>query len=105
MKNRIDEVEPQFAQKLNQGIPLKEALKQLHYSVPEENYNIRVSLRDRKRRKKPSHAAADNWSPEASDRIEIWFEPAAKGAGPPGPSETKTFAAMVSEQPTYPKNN
>jgi hypothetical protein len=74
VKARIDQVEPQLAQKLDQGVPLKEALKQLHFAVPDENHRIRVELRNAKRRKKPSHAAAGNWSAESSDRIEIWFE-------------------------------
>ena len=68
---KIDQVEPQFAQKLDN--PLKHILQELQYSVP-DNYRPRVSLLDASGRKKRSNASAENWSPE-SGRIEIRFEP------------------------------
>jgi hypothetical protein len=70
MKTRIEQVEPQFAQKLDS--PLKNVLQELRYSIP-ENSSLRVSLLDASGRKKRSDAAADNWSPETG-RIEIRFE-------------------------------
>jgi hypothetical protein len=68
---KIDQVEPQFALKLDN--PLKHILQELQYFVP-DNYRPRVSLLDASGRKKRSNASADNWSPE-SGRIEIRFEP------------------------------
>lgn len=68
----IKELEPQFAQKLDD--PLKQILQDLSYSVPEHS-QVRVSLLDSNGRKKRSDASASNWSPE-SGRIEIRFEPA-----------------------------
>lgn len=70
MKARIEQVEPQFAQKLDS--PLKNVLQELRYSIP-ENSSLRVSLLDASGRKKRSDASADNWSPETG-RIEIRFE-------------------------------
>jgi hypothetical protein len=70
MKTRIEQVEPQFAQKLDS--PLKNVLQELRYSIP-ENSSLRVSLLDASGRKKRSDASADNWSPETG-RIEIRFE-------------------------------
>jgi hypothetical protein len=70
MKTRIEQVEPQFAQKLDS--PLKNVLQELKYSIP-ENFSLRVSLLDASGRKKRSDASADNWSPETG-RIEIRFE-------------------------------
>jgi hypothetical protein len=69
---KIEQLEPQFAQKLDN--PLKHILQELQYFVP-DNYRPRVSLLDASGRKKRSNASADNWSPE-SGRIEIRFEPA-----------------------------
>src|SRR5690348_3270096 len=71
-KMKIEQLEPQFAQKLDN--PLKHILQELQYFVP-DNYSPRVSLLDASGRKKRSNASADNWSPE-SGRIEIRFEPA-----------------------------
>jgi hypothetical protein len=70
MKTRIEQVEPQFAQKLDSL--LKKILQELRYSIP-ENSSLRVSLLDASGRKKRSDASADNWSPETG-RIEIRFE-------------------------------
>jgi hypothetical protein len=72
MNTKIEQVEPQFAQKL--GTPLRNTLHELQYFIP-DHYHVRVSLLDENRRKKKRNASADNWSPE-SGRIEIWFEPA-----------------------------
>jgi hypothetical protein len=68
---KIEQLEPQFAQKLDN--PLKQILQEFQYLVP-DNYRPRVSLLDASGRKKRSSASADNWSPE-SGRIEIRFEP------------------------------
>ncbi len=68
----IKDVEPRVAQKLIG--PLREALKELSYPLP-DGYQVRLSLLDLNGRKKRSNAAASNWSPE-SGRIEIRFEPA-----------------------------
>ncbi len=67
---KIGEIEPQFAQKL--GDPLKHVLHDLNYVLPED-CKVQITLLDANRRKKASHASADNWSPE-SGRIEIRFE-------------------------------
>jgi hypothetical protein len=72
-KERIEQVEPQLAQKLHG--PWKDILQELNFHVPKSGYQLRVSLHNAKGRKKPSNAAADNWSPQSSDRAEIWFEP------------------------------
>jgi hypothetical protein len=71
MKLKIEQLEPQLAQKL--GVPLKSILQDLQHSVP-DHYEVRISLLDANRRKKRSDASADNWSPD-SGRIEVWFEP------------------------------
>jgi hypothetical protein len=71
MDVRIDQLEPELAQKLVN--PLKNILQELRYSVPGQ-YQLRVSLLDANGRKKRSNASANNWSP-ASGRIEIRFEP------------------------------
>jgi hypothetical protein len=70
MSIRIDQLEPELAQKLVS--PLKEILNELRYAVPGQ-YKLRVSLLDANGRKKRSDASAANWSPE-SGRIEIRFE-------------------------------
>ena len=70
-KISIEQVEPRFAQELE--VPLKAALKQLGYSIP-ESFRLRVSLLKADGRKKRSNAAADTWVPE-SDRMEFWLEP------------------------------
>src|SRR5579863_7340541 len=72
MNTKIEQVEPQFAQKL--GTPLRNTLHELQYFIP-DHYHVRVSLLDENGRKKKRNSSADNWSPE-SGRIEIWFEPA-----------------------------
>lgn len=70
-KLTIDQVEPQFAKELE--TPLKAALKQVGYSIP-ESFRLRVSLLKADGRKKRSNAAADTWAPE-SDRMQFWLEP------------------------------
>jgi hypothetical protein len=70
MSIRIDQLEPELAQKLVS--PLKNILKELRFTIPGE-YRLRVSLLDANGRKKRSNASADNWFP-GSGRIEIWFE-------------------------------
>lgn len=72
MNVRIDQLEPELAQKLVS--PLRNILHELRYTLPGQ-YQLRVSLLDAKGRKKRSDASAENWSPE-SGRIEIRFEPA-----------------------------
>jgi hypothetical protein len=84
MNARIDQVEPEFAQKLVD--PLRNILHELRYTIPGQ-YQLRVSLLDANGRKKRSDASADNWSPE-SGRIEIRFESV--------PEEGKTAAIEVS---------
>jgi hypothetical protein len=88
---RIDQLEPELAQKLVS--PLRNILHELRYSIP-GRYQIRVSLLDANGRKKRSNASADNWSPE-SGRIEIRFEPAPeeqKTATPDEVSHTADFS-------------
>jgi hypothetical protein len=68
---RIDQLEPELAQKLVS--PLRNILNELRFAVPGQ-YKLRVSLLDSNGRKKRSNALAENWSP-ASGRIEIRFEP------------------------------
>jgi len=72
MSVRIDQLEPELAQKLVS--PLRNILNELRFAVPGQ-YKLRVSLLDSNGRKKRSSASAENWSP-ASGRIEIRFEPA-----------------------------
>ncbi len=62
-KISIEQVEPRFAQELE--VPLKAALKQLGYSIP-ESFRLRVSLLKADGRKKRSNAAADTWVPESN---------------------------------------
>jgi hypothetical protein len=71
MKTKIEHLEEQFAQKLEN--PVKSTLQE-HYSIP-PGYRLRVSLLDADGRKKRSNAAADNWLP-VSGRLEIRLEPA-----------------------------
>jgi hypothetical protein len=95
-KARIEEVEPQLAQKLD--APWKDILQELSFPVPDNGYRLRVSLHSAKRRKKPSNAAAENWSPTSSDRAEIWFEPA--------PQQPKTLIPAnprIAERTSNPK--
>jgi len=95
-KARIAEVEPQLAQKLD--APWKDILQELSFPVPDTGYRLRVSLYNAKGRKKPSNAAAENWSPTSSDRAEIWFEPA--------PSQRKGLVARtprIAERVSSPK--
>jgi len=84
MNVRIDQLEPELAQKLVS--PLRNILHELRYTIPGQ-YQLRVSLLDANGRKKRSDASADNWSPE-SGRIEIRFEPA--------PEERKIASPEVS---------
>ena len=84
MNARIDQLEPELAQKL--ANPLRNILHELRYAVPGQ-YKLRVSLLDANGRKKRSNASAANWSPE-SGRIEIRFEPA--------PEERELTASEVS---------
>ncbi len=75
---KIEQIEPQFAQKLDN--PLKRILQELQYFVS-DNYTPHVSLlklSGSKWRRVRSNASADNWSPE-SGRIEIRFEPTPPG--------------------------
>ena len=74
-KISIQQVEPRFAQELE--TPLKAALKQLGYSIP-ESFRLRVSLLAADGRKKRSNAAAQTWAPE-SDRMQFWLEPSTAG--------------------------
>src|SRR5271157_26589 len=67
---KIREIEPQIAQKLDNLAKI--SLAELGFPIP-SHYHLRISLRDANRRKKPSNASAENWSPE-SGHIEIWFE-------------------------------
>jgi len=73
-KISIQQVEPRFAQELEP--PLKAALKQLGYLIP-ESFRLRVSLLTADGRKKRSNAAAHSWAPE-SDRMQFWLEPTAE---------------------------
>ena len=80
---KIEELEPQFAQRL--GDPLKHILHAFNYSLP-EYCQVRVSLLDANRRKKKSNASANNWSPE-SGRIEIRFEAVGREQQPPSTAD------------------
>jgi len=88
-KARIAEIEPQLAQKLD--APWKDILQELSFPIPDTGYRLRVSLHNAKRRKKPSNAAAENWSPTSSDRAEIWFEPT------PSPQDVRTGTPGIAE--------
>jgi hypothetical protein len=72
MSTKLQQLEPQFAQKL--GTPIRNTLQELNYFIP-EHYQLRVSLLepDGKKRMR-SNASADKWSPDFG-RIQIWFEP------------------------------
>ncbi len=73
MTTKISQIEPQFAQKLT-TTPVRNALKELNYYVP-EHYQLRVSLLASDGKKKMrSNSAADKWSADFG-RIQIWFEP------------------------------
>jgi hypothetical protein len=95
MKAKIEQVEPQFAQKLDN--PFKSILQELRYSVP-SGYRLRVSLLDANGRKKRSDASADNWSPQ-SGRIEIRFEPAPEEQNVAAPQSSQGVASKSSPQP------
>jgi hypothetical protein len=84
-KISIQQVEPRFAKELE--TPLKAALKQLGYSIP-ESFRLRVSLLAADGRKKRSNAAAQTWAPE-SDRMQFWLEPS--------PAEKTVFRAEASD--------
>jgi hypothetical protein len=70
-KLSIKQVEPQLAQDVE--APLKTALKQHGYSVP-ENFRLRVSLLRANGRKQPSNAGASTWAP-GTGRMQFWLEP------------------------------
>jgi len=93
MKQKIEQLEPQLAQKL--GVPLKSILHELQHSVP-EHYQVRISLLDANRRKKRSDASADNWSPD-SGRIEVWFEPGDAQAAVSQPASARNDRSKQSE--------
>jgi hypothetical protein len=91
-KVSIKQVEPQFAQELEN--PLKAALKQLGYSVP-ENFKLRVSLLRANGRKQPSNAGASTWAP-GTGRMQFWLEPSVpeKAVSPTGTSrQTESLPA------------
>jgi hypothetical protein len=69
-KVKIKQVEPCFAKELE--VPLKDTLKKLGYSIP-ENSRLRVSLLQADGRKKRSTAGAHTWTP-GSERMEVWLE-------------------------------
>ena len=101
---KIEHVEPQLAQKLDN--PLKHILQELQYLVP-DNYRSRVSLLDATGRKKRSSASADNWSPE-SGRIEIRFEPTRPGqkqAGAAATSDKPESMPAVTAKAEKPRDN
>jgi hypothetical protein len=85
MSVRIDQLEPELAQKLVK--PLRTILQDLRYAVPGQ-YQLRVSLLDSTGRKKRSDASAENWSPE-SGWIEIRFEPGTETGLPVAPPRTE----------------
>ncbi len=85
-KISIKQVEPQLAQEVE--TPLKTALKQHGYSVP-ENSKLRVSLVRANGRKQPSNASASTWAP-GTGRMEFWLEPST--------AEEKAFPAAGSPQ-------
>jgi hypothetical protein len=70
-KISVEQVEPRVAHELE--TPLKDALKQLGYSIP-ESFRLRVSLLSADGRKKRSNASAHTWAPE-SGRMQVWLEP------------------------------
>lgn len=70
-KIRVEQVEPRVARELE--TPLKTALKQLGFSIP-ESFRLRVSLLSADGRKKRSNASAHTWAPE-SGRMQVWLEP------------------------------
>jgi hypothetical protein len=95
MKTKIEQVEPQFAQKLDN--PFKNILQELRYPVP-PGYRLRVSLLDANGRKKRSDASADNWSPQ-SGRIEIRFEPAPEEQNVAAAEGSRRVASKSNPQP------
>jgi hypothetical protein len=74
-KATIEQVEPQFAQQLEE--PVKIALKQLGYSIP-SGFRLRISLLQSNGRKKRSNAAAGTWQPEKSEPVQFWLEPSSE---------------------------
>jgi hypothetical protein len=96
---KIEQVESQFAQKLDE--PLKQLLHEFSYAVPSRS-QVRISLLDAKRRKKRSNASAENWSPE-SGRIEISFEPTASEDRTPE-SERTGSPALIPSGSVEPQN-
>ncbi len=106
-KVSIKQVEPQFAQELE--TPLRAALKQLGYCVP-EHFKLRVSLLRANGRKQPSNAGAETWAPETG-RMQFWLEYSApeKMVSPTGNSRQvahlsapKAIRAAVSQSTTAP---
>jgi len=95
MKAKIEHVEPQFAQKLDN--PFKSVLQELRYPIP-PGYRLRVSLLDANGRKKRSNAAADNWSP-TSGRIEIRFEPSPEGQNVEPPESSSMADSKSNSRP------
>jgi hypothetical protein len=106
MSLKIQQIEPQLAQKLDLGVPLKNILHDFGYSVP-EHYRTRISLLDANGRKKRSNASAENWSYE-SGRIEVWFEPEdreypelardVQDSGPISPDSRKSSSESVQRE-------
>src|SRR5208282_2899092 len=70
-KISIKQVEPHLAQDVE--TPLKTALKQHGYTVPEGS-KLRVSLLRANGRKQPSNASASTWAP-GTGRMQFWLEP------------------------------
>jgi hypothetical protein len=95
MDLRIDQLEPELAQKLVN--PLKNILQELRYTVPGQ-YQLHVSLLDANGRKKRSNASANNWSP-ASGRIEIRFVPAPEQEKIVSPESSREVDINSSLQP------
>ena len=96
MELRIEQLEQDLAQKL--ANPLKDSLP--------GQYQLRVSLKDAKGRKKRSDASASNWSP-ASGWIEIRFAPAPEQEKAIRPQESRgegkfSQAQSVSAEPSRP---
>jgi len=102
MDVRIDQLEPELAQKLVN--PLKNILQEFRYTVPGQ-YQLRVSLLDANGRKKRSNASANNWSP-ASGRIEIRFEPAPDGQKSAASASSRGEDSKSSPQsPSFPESS
>ena len=90
-KISVEQVEPRVARELE--TPLKAALKQLGYSIP-DSFRLRVSLLSADGRKKRSNASARTWAPE-SGRMQVWLEPSSDEKTTL-PSEVPRPAAVLS---------